>query len=135
MPIHFTGVSSLWQAFPFHHLIIHPRRLLLLSLELNCTGGVMLQFSFSFTTSFLFRLTPLVATGEDSAPRMILALLSWDLHPSSYLTSSSLIFGLIISSAGSLTPVCIPRFHPVLLSSIRFLYRRFLGPCALVHSI
>ena len=57
-------------------------------------GGKMLQFSFSFATSFLFRLTPLVATGEDSAPRTILTLLSWDLRPSSYLTSSSLIFGL-----------------------------------------
>ena len=55
---------------------------------------LMLQFSFSFTTSFLFRLTPLVATGEDSTPRTILTLLSWDLRPSSYLTSSSLIFGL-----------------------------------------
>ena len=95
----------------------------------------MLQFSFSFATSFLFHLIPLVATGEDSAPWMILTLLSWDLCPS-YLTSSSLIIGLIISSTGSLTPVCVPHFHHVLLSSIRFLfYMLFLGPCVLVHSI
>ena len=36
----------------------------------------MLQFSFSFATSFLFHLIPLVATGEDSTPWMILTLLS-----------------------------------------------------------
>ena len=80
--------------------------------------------------------TPLIATGEDSTPQMILTLLSQDLRPSSYLTSSSLIIGLIVSSAGSLTLVCVSCFHHVLLSSIHFLfYMLFLGPCALVHSI
>ena len=96
----------------------------------------MLQFSFSFAISSLFHLTPLVAIGEDSAPRTILILLSQDLCPSSYLISSYLIIGLIISSAGSLTPVCIPHFHHIPLLSIHFLvYMIFLGPCALVYSI
>ena len=136
MSIPFTVIYRLWRAFSLHHLITLPRRLLLSSLELDCIGGVMLQFSFSFAISSSSRSTPLIATGEDSTPQMILTLLSQDLHPSSYLTSSSLIIGLIISSTGSLTPVYVPCFHHVLLSSIRFLfYMLFLDPCMLVHSI
>ena len=106
------------------------------TLNPECIVELILQFSFSFTISSLFRSTPLITTGEDSAPWMILTLLSWDLCPYSYLTSSSLTIGLIISSASSLTLVCIPHFHHVLLSSIHFLfYTLFLGPCMLVHSI
>ena len=99
-------------------------------------GGVILQFSFSFAISSLFHLIPLLAIGEDSTPQTIPTLLSQDLRPSSYLISSYLIIGLIISSAGSLIPVCIPHFHHILLLSICFLvYMIFLGLCALVHSI
>ena len=83
--------------------------------------GVMLQFSSSTLIYSLFLSFPITTIGE-AIPCLTIAF-SFSLVTILflYLVFSSLIYGLILSSTGSLTPVSILRLHNFLLVSFYFL--------------
>ena len=82
---------------------------------------LMLQFSSLILKYSLFLSFPIATIGE-AVPCLTIAFffsLVTILFP--YLVFSSLIYGLILSSTGSLTLVSIPCLHNVLLVSFYFL--------------
>ena len=82
----------------------------------------LLQFSSSILIYSLFLSFP-IATIEEAISCLTIAFsFSLVIILSPYLIFSSLIYGLILSSTGSLTPVSISHFHNILLVSFCFLF-------------